>query len=146
MSLGKNLKSVRESARLSQEELAAKAEVSLTQISKIERDATDPRCSTLVNLSRALNCSLNQLVIGDDKTSLDSELERVMQRTLTLRPREKAELINVIHKYCTASLVRWEVAKENGQERQDWVFNEVLQEEEEMAMDQLVEEEENSSS
>ena len=50
----RNLKIERKSREISQEALAAKANVHRTEISLLERGGRDPRLSTIVRLARAL--------------------------------------------------------------------------------------------
>jgi transcriptional regulator with XRE-family HTH domain len=55
MQIGRNLKELRERARLTQRELADRAKVSLSIIFQIEQGArTDPRISTIAALADAL--------------------------------------------------------------------------------------------
>jgi transcriptional regulator with XRE-family HTH domain len=60
---GERLKGLREEAGLTQRELAAKAEVSLSIVFQIEQGAKkDPRISTLVALAEALGVSMDELI------------------------------------------------------------------------------------
>ena len=110
MSLGSNLQELRKARNWKQETLAEAAGVSLTQVSKIERDETDPRASTVVKLAQALDCSMDKLTLGMVPGGLDGKLKEAFERAQMLRPRDKGELISVIHKYCTASILMKEMA------------------------------------
>lgn len=105
MALGENLQKIRKDKGLKQEDLADKAGVSLTQISKIERNETDPRVSTIEKLSRVLGISVDKLIFGEEPESLDKMMQYSLERAMKLRPRDKATLINVINKYCSASIL-----------------------------------------
>lgn len=59
---GHRLRMARTDAKLSQGELAKKAEVSLTTISTCERGETIPMLSTAFQLAVALNCTPNDLM------------------------------------------------------------------------------------
>ncbi len=58
---GKHLKSLREEQGLSQEELANRADVSLPQITRIERGVVNPTLCTLKAISKGLGIKLNGL-------------------------------------------------------------------------------------
>jgi transcriptional regulator with XRE-family HTH domain len=60
--LGANLRRAREGALLTQEGLAHRANVSSSEISKIERALKDPKLTTLVRLARGLDIRLVELV------------------------------------------------------------------------------------
>ncbi|WP_197463351.1 helix-turn-helix domain-containing protein, partial [Alcanivorax sp. HI0007] len=62
MALGENLKRLRKLAGLTQGELAAVADMKLGHISKLERNETDAKVSTIHKLMEALNCSANDLL------------------------------------------------------------------------------------
>jgi len=109
MSLGENLRELRKMKGWKQETLAEAAKVSLTQISKIERDDTDPRVSTVTNLARALDCSMDKLMMGMVSGGLNGKLKEAFERAQLLRPRDKGEIISLIHKYCTASILMTEM-------------------------------------
>ena len=59
---GIHLRALRKSAGLSQQKLAFKADVSLSQISRLERGLLNPTLSTLSALTKALNTTLSELV------------------------------------------------------------------------------------
>lgn len=105
MALGDNLQKLRKAKNLKQEELAERAEVSITQISKIERNETDPRASTIGKLAATLGCSADKLLYGEEPESLDKMMSHALERAMRLKARDKATLINVINKYCSASVL-----------------------------------------
>jgi DNA-binding XRE family transcriptional regulator len=59
-----NLRRHRKAARLTQEQLSAKAGLHPTEISRLERAVRDPRLSTIVSVARGLGVSAEQLVTG----------------------------------------------------------------------------------
>ena len=61
---GANLKTLRSAAGLSQEELADRAAVHRTQISKFERAETSPSLETFLRLAGALSADPNGLLKG----------------------------------------------------------------------------------
>lgn len=101
MSIAVNLQKIRKDQGLNQEQLAERSEVSLTQISKIERGETDPRVSTIEKLAKALNCSIDQLLFNEATEGLTGLLKRAFERASKLDPLDKAALLKVINMACT---------------------------------------------
>lgn len=59
-----NLRKHRKAAKLTQEQLSAKAGIHPTEISRLERAAREPRLGTIVRLARGLGVSADRLVAG----------------------------------------------------------------------------------
>lgn len=59
---GRRLKELRTQKKLTQEDIAYKAEVTVYYISKMERGLANPSLETLVKIASALNISLSDLV------------------------------------------------------------------------------------
>lgn len=71
MSIGKNLKLLRQSADLTQTDLARKSGVDQSMISKIERgEFENPTIDTLRGLAKALGCGIVDLLPEEDKLGL----------------------------------------------------------------------------
>ena len=100
MSISVNLQTIRKEKGLNQEQLAEQSGVSLTQISKIERNETDPRVSTIEKLAKALNCSVDQLLFNEATEGLTGLLKRAFERASKLDPQDKAALLKVINMAC----------------------------------------------
>ncbi len=65
-SIGQRLKQLREAAGLTQQELAVKAGLSVSNLSQIEQgQKEDPRVSTVLALAKAMGVSVTSL-IGED--------------------------------------------------------------------------------
>ena len=60
--LGLRLRTMRKSADLSQEKLANEADISISQVSRIERGLLNPTLCTLASLANALDVELKDLV------------------------------------------------------------------------------------
>ena len=58
---GKNLKALRNDAKLSQEDLAQDGDISISQIGRIERGEINTTISTLFVLAKALNIEVRDL-------------------------------------------------------------------------------------
>lgn len=100
MSIAENLQKIRKERSFNQEELAARSGVSLTQISKIERNETDPRVSTIEKLAKALGCTTDQLLFNEASEGLTGLLKRAFERASHLDPLDKAALLKVINMAC----------------------------------------------
>lgn len=59
--LAKRLKEVRNEKGLSQEELALRADITLSQIARIETVRINPTVSTIFKIARALNVAPNEI-------------------------------------------------------------------------------------
>ncbi len=62
MAIGLKIRDLRVKSRMSQEDLAAEAEIPISQIGRIERGENNPTISTLFVIAGALKVSLKQLV------------------------------------------------------------------------------------
>ena len=61
LQFGKHLKNLREDKKFSQEDLANESDLSLSQISRIERGIISSSLSQLISISKSLNITLSQL-------------------------------------------------------------------------------------
>lgn len=77
MNFGENLKKLRKSKKLSQEELAEKMQVSRQSVSKWETGAAYPEMNNILELCKILHCRINDLVNDSiiDVESLDEEIK-----------------------------------------------------------------------
>ena len=60
--LGEELRKAREKAGLTQEELAAKADVSRNYVSLLEHDAKSPTVQVLIRLCKAMDAKASKLI------------------------------------------------------------------------------------
>jgi len=76
MKFGENLKKLRKSRNLSQEDLAEKVGVSRQSVSKWETGDAYPEMNNILELCKIFNCKINDLVHKDmsDIDSLDKEI------------------------------------------------------------------------
>lgn len=94
---GKNLKKIRQSQQLTQEELSQKVGVHANHISRYERGDSSPTAETLIAFADALGVSIDELVSGDRKQQLldsfrDIELLQLFKKIEGL---EEAERLTV---------------------------------------------------
>ncbi len=64
--VGNNVRELRTLAALTQEELAGRAGITATALSRIERDEAEPRPSTLRKLATALGVEPRELIKGSN--------------------------------------------------------------------------------
>jgi len=62
MTLGKNIKNKRQDLGLSQSELAKMAKISVSYLSEIENERTNPSLKTLLRIAEALKVNISELV------------------------------------------------------------------------------------
>lgn len=115
MSIGENLKRLRRDRNWTQGQLADQCGIRLGQISKVERNDTDPKLSTLYALMKSLECTPNALLSDTEKTSLDGLLTIALERMQKLPERDKNILLEIIDKYCIAKSMQQLVENEDGQ-------------------------------
>lgn len=71
INFGKRIKSIRQTKNLSQEELAEKIDIAVTNMGKIERGESFVTSTTLEKLSNALEVKVHELFKFDNFISLD---------------------------------------------------------------------------
>ncbi len=107
MSLKSNLKKLRNKKGLTQTELAELSNVSMTQISKIERGESDnPELGTIKKLCIALQCTADDLLFDRKLSSSSEALQHYFDKAMGLSPNDKAILVNIIHKFLMAEDLR----------------------------------------
>ena len=76
MKFGDNLKNIRKSKKMSQEQLAEKVNVSRQAVSKWENGEAYPEMNNILQLCKIFNCKINDIVHTDmsDISSLDKEI------------------------------------------------------------------------
>lgn len=94
--IGARIRSAREKAGLTQEELAAAIDISPTHISVIERGIKTPKLETLINIANALDVSSDMLlqdVVNRASDGLASELSVSISK---LSKKDQARMLNAI--------------------------------------------------
>jgi transcriptional regulator with XRE-family HTH domain len=93
MSLGRNLRTLREAAELTQEVLAERADVSQSDISKWERGRVVPELPSAVRVAKVLKVSLDQILVGFDPEydAITADLSRHAPLVDSEQQPEKAE-------------------------------------------------------
>ena len=98
MRFGDNLKQIRKSKKMSQEQLAEKINVSRQAVSKWENGETYPEMNNILELCKLFNCKLNDLIHADmsDITSLDDDIVMKVVKFNEKKQKEVKVLSNVI--------------------------------------------------
>ena len=96
MKFGENLYSLRKSAKMSQEKLAEKMEVSRQSVSKWENGESYPEMDKIMKLCDIFHCKINDLV-HEDMTDIDSLDEEIKMSVVKFKE-EKQKKIKGISK------------------------------------------------
>ena len=102
MAIGENLKRLRRDKGMTQGDLALMTGIRLNHVSKIERNESDPKLSTIHKLVNALECSANALLMDNPSVNMDAKLAAVFERANKLNERDKEIVLDVIDTYCMA--------------------------------------------
>lgn len=114
MALGENLKRLRRDKHWTQGDLAEASGVKVGHISKLERNESDPKISTIYKLINALGCSPNALLSDVSETNLDGLVAMAFERAQQLPEEEKSTLLDLIDKYCLAVSMQAILSDERG--------------------------------
>ncbi len=106
MSLGENIKRFRQDKGWTQGQLAKVSGVRLGHISRLERDDTDPKLSTIYKLLEAFQCSADSLLLDSEQMGLSAQMKVSYERAEALSDEDKLIIMNLIDKYCVASGVQ----------------------------------------
>ena len=98
MKFGDNLRKIRKSKKMSQEQLAEKMNVTRQSVSKWENGESYPEMNNIFELCKVFNCKLNELVYPDmsDISSLDEEIVMNVVKFNEKKQKEVKTLSNVI--------------------------------------------------
>ena len=98
MKFGENLRQIRKSKKMSQEQLAEKVNVTRQSVSKWENGESYPEMNNILELCKIFNCKLNDLVHTDmaDISSLDEEIVMNVVKFNEKKQKEVRTLSNAI--------------------------------------------------
>lgn len=114
MAIGENLKRLRRDKQWTQGDLAEASGVKVGHISKLERNETDPKVSTIYKLINALECSPNAILSDVADTNIEGLMGMAFERAQQLPDDEKNTLLDVIDKYCIAVSMQGIMDKQSG--------------------------------
>lgn len=95
MSLGENIKLYRKKQKLTQVQLADKANISRSYLADVENNRYNPSVDTLKNISNALGVNLNELLSDNELTSTSDMPKKLSPEveTIAAHLEEKAKNI-----------------------------------------------------
>ena len=102
MSIGNNIKRLRRDKGLTQGELAKKSKLGLNLISRLERDATDPKLTSLYKLMNSLECTADALLSDEGISSMPTLLKTQFERIMVLPEEDQRIIIKLIDNYSKA--------------------------------------------
>ncbi len=120
MPLGENIKRLRRDKGWTQGQLAKKSNLGLNLISKLERNATDPKISTIYKLINALECSPDTLLMDTSKVGTNAILKAVLERAILLPEKDKKTIIDVVDNYIMAKGIQQQFVEGNGPRLRIW--------------------------
>lgn len=100
MMIGKRIKRFRTKAKLSQNQLAEKAEIDSNNLSRIERGLITPTLETVLKLSHALQITPNDILLESDNVPaslLDSEIVRLIGAMSAAKRHKVIEYIHFLN-------------------------------------------------
>jgi len=92
MPIGENLKRIRAQRNMTQGQLADDCELSVNQISRIERGSAKPELETIKKLCRSLKCTSDELIFDEDEFLLADEMRAIFKAVEDM-PEEKQEMV-----------------------------------------------------
>ena len=94
--IGQRIRKIRKARKLSQEELAEKIDISTTHMSHIETGNTKLSLPVLVDISLALDVSLDELVFGNQNTGSIKTMDEIAGTLDSCNVKEKKMLAEII--------------------------------------------------
>ena len=113
MPIGENIKRLRRDKGWTQGQLAKKSDLGLNLISKLERNASDPKVSTVYKLMNAFECSADTLLMDTSKAGANAILKVVLERAMALPEQDKLVIIDVVDNYVRAKGLTQQFSEEN---------------------------------
>lgn len=98
--IGKRIEELRKGKGWTQAQLAEKADITRTQISRYEHDKQDPDFSTVVRLAKALEVSVNSILSGPeaDKVVTEEDIRFALSGGgEIITPAQYQEILNFAH-------------------------------------------------
>jgi transcriptional regulator with XRE-family HTH domain len=104
MSLGTNIRRLRQGMGWTQGQLSERSGIKVPHISSLEQDEGDPKLSTLYKLIKAFGCTPTGLMTTPDPnatgTATDALLSLIWERVDNLPDKAKRDLIEVLDRFC----------------------------------------------
>ncbi|WP_405354072.1 helix-turn-helix domain-containing protein [Ruminococcus sp.] len=97
--IGNKLLNFRKQKGLTQAEVAELADISDRSYADIERGSTNMRTETLVNICKALNITPNELLVEEEKRTINFDENEIIQRLNKCNSKEKATAFELLSVY-----------------------------------------------
>ena len=94
--VAKRIREARVAQHLTQEDLAAKAEISLTHMGVIERAVKVPNLDTFVAIANALNVSADSLLLDVVEKSVEHDASLIGRMLSTQSPEQQRKILKVL--------------------------------------------------
>lgn len=110
MKFGENLKKLRKSKKLSQEDLAERVNVSRQSVSKWENSESYPEMNNILELCKIFHCKINDLV-NDSLIDIDNLDEEIKMNVVKLKKEQQNKMkvlsktISIIAKICRIAVM-----------------------------------------
>jgi len=104
--VGSVIRELRKQRKLSQEQLALRADLTTSYIGMLERGLKSPTVDTLEKLSSALEVNIAELFHSSEKSKNDSQLKKLSERVEHFSDPTKSKFIETV--YTLASLIKCE--------------------------------------
>ena len=111
---GEQLKRLRNERGFSQEFLASKIGVHVTNLSKYERDLSTPSLEIAQKMAKAFDISLDQLVYGNNKADVllkDSQLLNLFTKTQNLPDNQKSTVKDLLEAFILKTNLQQQLIK-----------------------------------
>lgn len=96
MGIGEKIKFFRKQAKLTQEGLAVKSNLSRSYIADLERNRYNPSVETLRTLAEALNISTNDLMTEEQETDNDPDIRTLNRAARDMSPEQRKKAIKIL--------------------------------------------------
>lgn len=94
--VGRRIKEARDAAKLTQEQLAEKVNLSSSHMSVIERGVKAPRLETLVEIANALGVTADSLLVDVLDCSIAISTSELSEQIQRLSPKVQAKILKVL--------------------------------------------------
>ena len=91
--VGKRIRKIREYQHFTREQLSERADISIQFLSDIENGYKSMTVLTIVNIAKALNVSIDYMLVGKSISEEDAEQDKIIFNMLSNVPKEKKQLI-----------------------------------------------------
>lgn len=96
MSIGDNIKRLRKEQKLTQIELAKKAQISRSYLADVENDRYNASVETLKSIAAALDCNISDLMGNDSNKESDPDIRRIERARSKMPPQDREKMMRIL--------------------------------------------------